>query len=134
MSNTCGRALIAEEDGAIYSCDHFVDDGHRLGYITPSAGDGVTLADMINSGKQMDFGNAKRDTLTSECMSCPYLVFCGGACPKDRFITEDNPNGQYYLCKGLKMFFAHAVPILEQVMSLSKEGKTPAQIMSLLHS
>ena len=122
MSETCGRALIAEEDGAIYSCDHFVDDAHRLGMLQKK-----DLGEMANSEFQIAFGNAKKDQLTDTCKACPYLKYCGGGCPKDRF-----EEGQYYLCEGLRAFFAHAEPILEKVMKLSRSGKTPKEIMATL--
>jgi radical SAM protein with 4Fe4S-binding SPASM domain len=40
MAPTCGRVLVVEQDGGVYSCDHFVDDRHRIGEInvlTPDA-------------------------------------------------------------------------------------------------
>ncbi len=128
MAETCGRALIAEEDGAIYSCDHFVDDEHRLGMLRKS-----DLEEMANSEFQISFGNAKKDSLTQECKSCPYLKYCNGGCPKDRFcISLFGEPGQYYLCEGLRTFFAHAEPLLQKVMQMSREGKTPAEIMKAL--
>lgn len=128
MAETCGRALIAEEDGAIYSCDHFVDDAHRLGMLQNK-----DLAEMANSGFQIAFGNAKKENLTEECKTCPFLKYCNGGCPKDRFGTgSKGEKGQYYLCAGLKAFFAHAEPVLEQVMKLSREGKSPPEIMDSL--
>ena len=42
MNPTCGCVLIAEEDGAVYSCDHFVDPEHRLGNLREgSLGEGA---------------------------------------------------------------------------------------------
>ncbi len=148
MSETCGRALIAEEDGAIYSCDHFVDSEHRLGYLASSDHTygrkhgkadsqvilhNANLKEMADSDFQIAFGNAKKDTLTSECKACPYLRFCGGGCLKDRFgQSESGEEGQYYLCKGVKAFFTHAVPILGQIMEMSRNGMKPAEIMKAL--
>lgn len=130
MSQTCGRALIAEEDGAIYSCDHFVDDDHRLGMLQQK-----DLGEMANSPFQIAFGEAKRDLLTKECQSCPFLKFCNGGCLKDRFgESSEGEEGQYYLCPGLKAFFAHAEPILERIMKMSREGKTQAEIMATIHA
>lgn len=37
MALTCGRVLIVEHDGAVYSCDHFVSPEHRIGYIGGSS-------------------------------------------------------------------------------------------------
>nr|AHF25911.1 chondroitin sulfate/heparin utilization regulation protein [uncultured bacterium Contigcl_1539] len=128
MAKTCGRALIAEEDGAIYSCDHFVDDAHRLGMLQKAE-----LGEMANSDFQIAFGNAKKENLTQECKDCLFLQYCNGGCPKDRFgVSADGEAGQYYLCVGLKAFFAHAIPVLEQVMKMSRGGKTPVEIMAAL--
>ncbi len=128
MSPTCGQVLIVEEDGAVYSCDHFVDPEHRLGNLRESS-----LARMAEGEFQRAFGLAKRDTLTDECRSCPWLRFCGGGCPKDRFgLSAEGQPGQYWLCPGLKAFFAHAEPVLDRVMAMSARGKTPGEIMASL--
>ena len=128
MSPTCGHVLIAEEDGAVYSCDHFVDPEHRLGTLHEGS-----LARMAGGEFQRAFGLGKRETLTEECRACPYLRFCNGGCPKDRFgrSAEGQP-GQYWLCPGLKAFFAHAQPVLERVMAMSAQGKTSPEIMAAL--
>ncbi|MBR4702813.1 MAG: anaerobic sulfatase maturase [Oscillospiraceae bacterium] len=129
MSPVCGHVLIAEEDGAVYSCDHFVDPEHRLGSLREGS-----LARMAGSAFQRAFGLAKRDTLTGECRACPWLRFCNGGCPKDRFgLSAEGQPGQYWLCPGLKTFFAHAQPILEKVMAMSAQGKKPPETMAVLN-
>ena len=128
MSPTCGRVLIAEEDGSVYACDHFVDDAHRLGTVQR---DGIAKA--AASERQIAFGDAKKRTLTAQCRACPHLRFCGGGCLKDRFgKSRDGEEGQYALCQGLEMFFSHAVPILRRIMEKSAAGKTPDEIMKEL--
>lgn len=125
MRPTCGDVLIAEEDGSVYSCDHFVDPDHRLGNIYRGS-----LANMAAGRFQQAFGNVKKDALTDECRLCPYLRFCGGGCPKDRFgLSYDGQQGRYILCTGLKAFFAHAEPTLKKVMAMSAMGKKPSEIM-----
>ena len=129
MQPVCGHVLIAEEDGAVYSCDHFVDPDHRLGTLRTGS-----LARMAGSEFQKAFGQSKLESLTDECRACPYLRFCNGGCPKDRFgLSADGQTGQYLLCAGLKAFFAHAEPILENVMAMSAEGRKPAEIMAELN-
>ncbi len=128
MAPTCGRVLICEEDGAVYSCDHFVDDGHRIGSLKKNR-----LESLANSKVQFAFGDAKRTSLTAECRACPYLRFCNGGCPKDRFgESSDGEDGQYYLCRGLKSFFAQAVPVLEKIIDMSRRGLKPEAIMAEL--
>ena len=128
MAPDCGHVLIAEEDGAVYSCDHFVDDGHRLGTLRRDS-----LARMADSAFQRSFGQSKREALTEECRACPWLRLCNGGCPKDRFgVSADGQPGQYWLCPGLKTFFADAEPILKKVMAMSAEGKKPPEIMAAM--
>lgn len=128
MAPTCGRVLIVEEDGSVYSCDHFVDPEHRLGNLASAR-----LETMANSPAQLDFGRRKQSTLTAQCRACPWLRCCGGGCPKDRFDrSDDGEEGQYYLCQGLRMFFEHAHGPMTQVMQWSREGLTPRQIMQRL--
>jgi len=128
MTETCGRVLVVEEDGGIYSCDHFVDSEHRLGTI-PS----TRLEDALTSDFQREFGLSKRDALTKECRECPYLKACGGGCLKDRFaLSADSEEGMYYLCGGLKAYFSHAYPVLERVIEMSRKGASPDAIMKRL--
>lgn len=128
MAPVCGRVLVAEEDGSVYSCDHFVEPEHRIGDLRTGR-----LDAMVTSEAQTRFGEAKRSTLTAECRRCPYLRFCGGGCPKDRFgMSEDGEAGQYYLCEGLRMFFRYAEAPLTRAMELSRAKKTPEEIMEVL--
>ncbi len=128
MSETCGRALVAEEDGSVYACDHFVDPEHRIGnFMRDSIGQLVTLP------FQEAFGRSKKTALTSQCRHCPYLRFCGGGCLKDRFgVSEDGEPGHYVLCEGLRAFFTHAEPLLQKMMALSRQGLSPEAIMEQL--
>ncbi len=130
MAPTCGRVLIAEEDGSVYSCDHFVNPDHRIGSLKKTRID--VLSD---SAQQLSFGNAKRDTLTGHCLKCPWLYICNGGCPKDRFgISSEGEQGQYYLCAGLEQYFSHACPLLERAMEMSRAGSSPRQMMRRFRS
>ncbi len=125
MSKTCGRVVIAEEDGSVYACDHFVDPEHRLGNFGDS-----DMSDLANLQVQLDFGNSKETALTKECRNCPYLSYCNGACLKDRFgLSKDGEKGQYYLCPGLQKFFAHAIGPMKKVMAWTKEGMPLPEVM-----
>ena len=125
MAETCGRVLIAEEDGAVYACDHFVDEEHRLGYLKDRP-----LQELAGLEAQEAFGQNKKSGLTAQCGACPYLRFCNGACPKDRFgVSSDGEAGQYVLCGGLQAFFAHALPPMTAVMGWLKDGMEPEKAM-----
>lgn len=128
MAPECGRAVVVEEDGGVYACDHFVDPAHRLGNLADAK-----LGELLDGPAQSAFGRGKRETLTAQCKSCPWYKFCGGGCPKDRFgVSESGEPGHYYLCKGLKRFFANAAPELERVMEMSRQGLSSDAIMKKL--
>ncbi|MGI6632429.1 MAG: anaerobic sulfatase maturase [Bacillota bacterium] len=130
MAPTCGRVLIVEQDGAVYSCDHFVTPEHRIGDIESSS-----LAELVDSPVQRSFGDAKRDRLPRQCRACAWLDICNGGCPKDRFAsTEDGETGLNYLCDGLRRFFAHAEEPLRRIVELRRMGRTPAAIMAQLRA
>jgi len=123
MAPTCGRALVVESDGGVYSCDHFVTPEHKLGNV-----DALALGVLANSDVQLAFGQAKRDTLPAECLTCPWLRLCNGGCPKDRV------DGHNHLCVGLEKFFAHAVPVLTSIIQMTRAGGVPQAIMAQLRA
>ncbi len=130
MAPTCGRVLIVEQDGAVYSCDHFVTPEHRIGDITTSS-----LAELVDSPVQRSFGDAKRDSLPRQCRACAWLAVCNGGCPKDRFATtEDGEAGLNYLCSGLMWFFTHAGERLRRIVELRRLGQKPPAIMAQLRA
>ena len=128
MTPTCGRALIVEQDGSVYSCDHFVTSEHRIGDINTTH-----LGILADSTSQIRFGNNKHDMLPAQCLSCQWLNLCNGGCPKDRFIqTEDGEQGLNHLCEGFQQFFSYIQPVMNLVTSLTKLGHRPQAIMNNL--
>ncbi len=126
MAPRCGRVLIVEHDGSVYSCDHFVDGDHRIGNIAETS-----LGALVDSPLQKKFGGSKEEKLTAKCKRCPWLFLCRGGCLKDRFaVTEDGEEGLYYLCKGMEAFFAHTEKPVKTVMEMVKKGKSPSEISS----
>lgn len=130
MAPTCGRVLIVEQDGGVYSCDHFVAPGYRIGDIEHSS-----LGAMVDLPVQQSFGNDKRDRLPSRCRSCEWLAVCNGGCPKDRFLVAENGEpGLNHLCGGFRKFFAHAQPTVKKVREFRKQGMAPDAIMAGLRA
>ena len=119
---TCGGVPVIEHNGDFYSCDHFVDEDHRLGNIMVTP-----LADLLDSPAQKTFGHSKLDTLPHYCRICEVRAMCQGGCPKNRFIqTPDGEKGLNYLCEGYKQFFAHCQPFVSEVAALwQKKGAVP---------
>ena len=126
----CGRATAIEHNGDLYSCDHFVDDRHKLGNIHEAP-----IGELANLASQERFGRDKSATLPECCRNCRFLFACHGACPKDRFIrTPDGRPGLNYLCEGLKMFFAHVDPYMGAMAAELKAGREAAGVMHRLRA
>jgi uncharacterized protein len=128
FSPTCGQAMVIEHTGDIYSCDHFVDGDHLLGNILS-----VPLTDLVNSGRQCQFGLDKRETLPKYCRECPVLFACRGECPKNRFtVTPDGEPGLNYLCEGYRMFFAHIAGPMEFMVEELKADRAPSNVIKFM--
>ena len=125
LQKQCGRVLVVEHDGSVYSCDHYVDRTHFLGNIHEH-----TLSDLADSAFQEEFGRNKEESLPVRCRKCPYLVLCRGNCPKDRFASD----GRYYLCDGLRVFYDHAVPMLRKVLEMNRKKVPAGTIMASMRS
>jgi len=133
MATTCGRAVIVEMDGGVYSCDHYVYPQYRIGDIRTSH-----LRDLVDLPVQISFGDNKRDLLSGKCRVCPWLSVCNGGCPKDRFLPAEAgaaSGGLYqnHLCAGLEQFFNHAHPIAMKILGLARRGLPQSAIMAELH-
>jgi len=123
FKKTCGDVPVVEHNGDFFACDHFVDRGHLLGNIREDK-----LVDLIESPLQVSFGQAKWDTLPSDCLKCDVLHLCNGACPKDRILrTPDGEAGLNYLCAGYKRFFAHCRPFLAELAALQTQEAVQRQ-------
>jgi uncharacterized protein len=130
MAPTCGRVLIVEHDGSVYSCDHFVTLTHHLGNLNTTS-----LRELVDSPVQQQFGEDKRNLLAGRCRSCRWLNICNGGCPKDRFpLTGVDAPGLNSLCAGLQYFFARSEPLLKRVLTLRKQGWSYEVIMTKLHT
>ncbi|RPI45444.1 MAG: SPASM domain-containing protein, partial [Bacteroidetes bacterium] len=118
FKTTCGGVPVVEHNGDFYSCDHFVDEQHRLGNILENP-----LSDLLDSYEQHAFGRAKLGTLPRYCLECTVRDMCGGECPKNRFIrTPAGEEGLNYLCAGYKKFFLHCRPFVQAVTETWKAG------------
>ena len=108
-AKTCGHAGVVEYNRDVYSCDHYVFPGYRLGNIKDKS-----LLTHIRSPFQVQFGMDKWDLLPVYCKQCEFLDLCAGECPKNRIINApDGEPGLNYLCKGLKLFYKHVEPYMD---------------------
>ena len=124
----CGRSVIIEHNGDIYSCDHFVYPSYRLGNIVRD-----NLEDMIESESQVAFGAAKDTALPEYCRQCDWLFACHGECPKHRFLkTPTGELGWNYLCRAYERFFHHIDPYMRSMVRLLEHGIPANRIMDAI--
>ncbi|EHD2249681.1 anaerobic sulfatase maturase [Vibrio vulnificus] len=115
-SEFCGKGLAIEHNGDVFSCDHYVYPEYQLANIQQH-----DLSELAMSTRQYTFGMAKRESLPSYCLQCPYLQYCWGECPKNRLIkSPDGEVGLNYLCPGIKAFFDYALPMLVGITQILK--------------
>jgi uncharacterized protein len=127
FSPTCGGSVALEHTGDLYSCDHFVEEPHRLGNILQTP-----IADLVDSPRQRQFGRSKLLSLPRQCRECDVLALCYGGCPKDRTaVTADGEPGLNHLCAGYRRFFRHVDLAMRQMASLRRCGRAPAEIVFL---
>lgn len=130
FSENCGRALVVEHNGDIYSCDHYVYPRYKLGNLM-----NASLAGMVDSPEQQAFGLAKSAGLPRYCRECPVRFACHGECPKHRFLrTPDGEDGLNYLCAGYKKFFTHIDSPMKTMAALLAMRRAPAEVMQMPRS
>lgn len=108
LMEECGVYLVVEHNGDVYSCDFFVEPGHRLGNVMEGR-----LDDMLNSGDQRSFGMMKK-AVPPACAECPWLIHCRGGCVKDR-VRDPSDGGMSHFCGAYRAFFAHADASLRNI-------------------
>jgi uncharacterized protein len=126
LNRTCGKALVMEHNGDIFSCDHFVFPDFRLGNIKETP-----LADLARGPAQRSFGRDKWERLPGVCRDCEYLRLCFGGCPKNRFSsTADGDGGLNYLCEGYRAFFDHTEKAMRIMANEIAKGRPAANVMN----
>lgn len=126
FAKTCGGSAIIEQNGDIYSCDHFVYPQYRLGNISDT-----TLADLMSSQAQAAFGQ-KKETLPRKCQLCDALFACRGECPRHRFCTTSSgEQGLSYLCKDYRSYYRHIHPHMKAMAQLIQNGCAASEVMHL---
>ncbi len=109
FNETCGKALVIEHNGDVYSCDHYVYPENKLGNIIEQP-----LESMVYSEQQLEFGSSKKHKLPAYCLNCNVRIACNGECPKHRFNqTPEGESGLNYLCAGYRKFFNHIDPYMK---------------------
>ncbi len=118
----CGKSMVVEHNGDVFSCDHYVYPEYRIGNIATTH-----WSEMAYGETAKNFGFAKRDTLPAYCRECPHLKLCWGECPKNRLVRS--PSGEFglnYLCPGLKTFYAHIQRDMPEIVRRVNNNKPSA--------
>lgn len=125
FNKKCGQSMIIEQNGDVYSCDHFVYPRHKLGNIR--RGD---LRDMVNSKQQQEFSREKGN-VSEMCRMCKYLFACNGGCPKHR---TDRVKGELhnYLCASYRKYFNHIDKSMTFMTEELKKGNNVSGVMKWL--
>jgi len=109
---------VVEHNGDFFAGDFFVTPEWRLGNVM-----GGSLAAMLGSRRQRDFGRRKAD-LPAVCRRCPLLSLFRGGCPKDRLEGRGRVN---HMCAGTRRFLDYAGPRLEALAAAARpKGEPPS--------
>jgi len=118
----CGKGMVVEHNGDVFSCDHYAYPEYRVGNIRETH-----WGSMAYSEVQKKFGFAKRDTLPAYCRQCESLNLCWGECPKNRLVrTPEGEAGLNYLCAGLRKFYTHIQGDMPRILRRVREGRAGA--------
>ena len=125
FQKTCGNALVLEQNGDLYPCDHFVYEDLKLGNINNEF-----AIDLAMSEKQQAFGRSKETTLTDTCRRCEFLNLCNGGCPKHRVVNIGENYRQNHLCGSYKKIFSHMKPYMEYMANELRHHRGPHSVMN----
>ncbi|MGR6979947.1 anaerobic sulfatase maturase [Testudinibacter sp. P27/CKL/0425] len=106
---TCGDQMIIEQNGDIYSCDHYVYPQYKIGNIIETP-----LIQITSSLEQQRFGFAKQQ-LSRKCRQCEFQFACNGGCPKHRTLLLEMDFPHNSLCEAYYMALNHISPYLQQL-------------------
>lgn len=113
FAENCGRSLVIEHNGDVYSCDHFVYPEYRLGNVLQDK-----LKDLVELPRQKAFGASKQE-LPAPCRRCDFLFACRGECPKRK----------QYLCAGYKKYFSHIAETMNGLRTLLEHNRPASDII-----
>lgn len=113
---TCGDQMVIEQNGDIYSCDHYVYPEYKIGNLIETP-----LLEITRSVQQQKFGQYKQQVST-RCRQCRFRFACNGGCPKHRTVQGfGEPHNQ--LCEAYYSALSHMQPYLEKLATAFKQGK-----------
>lgn len=127
FQKSCGNAMVIEQNGDIYACDHYVYKNYKLGNIQTDK-----LTKLHQSKKQRKFGQDKTN-LSQACQACKYKFACHGGCPKHRLLTDAANTPHNILCEGYKKIFSHIDPYMQYMAKEISQGRPASNIIKVAH-
>lgn len=103
----CGRYLVIENDGSVYPCDFYVQDGWYLGNIKTQS-----IENLICSPKASSFAAEKYKS--SGCQRCQYFGLCRGGCKND-YQSRKNSERENIFCEAYLDFFPYALRRMQRM-------------------
>lgn len=110
----CGDQMVIEQNGDIYSCDHYVYPNYKIGNLIETP-----LLDITYSMQQQKFGLMKSN-LSQRCQQCQFRFACYGGCPKHRTMQGfAEPHNQ--LCEAYYTALSYMSPYLQKLAQQLKQ-------------
>ncbi|QIM64849.1 anaerobic sulfatase maturase [Frederiksenia canicola] len=104
----CGDQIVIEQNGDIYSCDHYVYPQYKIGNLIETP-----LREIVTSPKQQHFGLLKQQ-ISTKCQQCQFRFACHGGCPKHRKI-EGFGEPHNVLCEAYYSALSYMQPYLQRL-------------------
>ncbi|MCZ7629748.1 MAG: SPASM domain-containing protein [Microthrixaceae bacterium] len=128
LRETCGTAVALEHNGDLYSCDHYVEPDHLVGNITETH-----LVELMGSDQQVEFGNAKRDSLPQYCRDCEVRFVCNGNAPGTASAPLPTVRRVSTTCaRDTSRSSPTSDPPMKQMAALLRAGRDAPEVMTLL--
>lgn len=116
MAGQCSQQNVVEADGSVYPCDFYVLDEYCLGNLRTDS-----FAAIHRRREEIGFIERSRQ-IHPDCVACQWLEICRGGCRRDRE-QPDGSLGRNYFCSAYQEFFSYAMPRLEELANLARQGK-----------
>lgn len=125
LSPTRGNAVAIEHNGALHTCDLYIEPKFRLRDLseTPLG---------VGSGRQHAFGHNTPDSQSQHCHECAVLFACHGGCPRNRAVSSPEvESGLSYLSAAYELFFNHINPAMKTIAHLLGRDRFADEIMQV---
>ena len=110
MSGRCVNQFVIEANADVYPCDFYTLDPYCIGNLKRNA-----FEELEAGCDRCGFISASL-MVHHSCQHCEWYNFCRGGCRRDRQGIQLHDIGLNYFCEANKVFFAHAIPLLSQLI------------------